>query len=140
MKNLTHIAIIISALSTSNSAYATEIYKCIDENAQISFSFSVCSSVDTVAREKHVGMTFEEQMDQLEIIDKEISRLNRQFRDLKLEEEYSLQSAEGIQAERQIRKDYEKPTHDLLDRLFMEKEKRGQLMEGSIALLSQPHS
>ena len=79
-------------------------------------------------------------MDQLEIIDKEISRLNRQFRDLKLEEEYSLQSAEGIQAERQIRKDYEKPTHDLLDRLFMEKEKRGQLMEGSIALLSQPHS
>jgi hypothetical protein len=140
MKNLKITLIIFSALCSSNNAYASEIYKCIDEQAQISFSFTPCPSRETSSTDEQVGMTVEEQLDQLELIDREISRINRQFRDLKLEQAYSLESNKDIQAERQIRTDYMKSTQELLDKLFAEKEKRGQLVQASVTLLNQPHS
>jgi len=140
MKNLMFVLIILSTLGSSTRANASEVFKCIDENAQISFSFSPCLIVDPVLPETDDGPTFEEQMNHLESLDIEISQLNRQFRDLRLEQEHNLQTAIDIEAERQVHLDYQETTQELLEQLYQLKAKREQLVQGSVAFLSQKQS
>ncbi len=79
-------------------------------------------------------------MNHLESLDIEISQLNRQFRDLRLEQEHNLQTATDIEAERQVHLDYQATTQELLEQLYQLKAKREQLVQGSVAFLSQKQS
>jgi hypothetical protein len=137
MKNLLLALIVFSSLGSSNSVYASEIFKCIDENIRISYSFSPCSVEYRIEHDEETGPTLEEQTVQLEKLDKEISRVNRQFRDLRLEQEHNLQSAHDLESKQLIHQGYQETTRNLLDELIALKAKRGELVEESVSLLSQ---
>jgi hypothetical protein len=137
MKNLLLALIVFSSLGSSNSVYATEIFKCVDENSRISYSFSLCSGDEKVEHEEEPGPTLEEQINQLEALDKQISRVNRQFRDLRLEQEYNVQFAHDQETKQLILEGYETTTQNLLQELFALKAKRGELVQGSVSLLTQ---
>ena len=137
MKNLSLVLIVFSTVISSNSAYAANVFKCINQDGQISFSFSTCPYGEADIVDEYIGPIIEERLIQIEAIDQQISRIHRQLRDLELENNYSLRTASNVETEDQIQLDYQKALQDLQDQLSMQETKREELVQDSVALLSE---
>jgi hypothetical protein len=139
MKTVLTIFVSILTLFAADGTSASSVFKCIDEDGLTTFAFAPCPRKIAETRpSQETGPTIEEQMAELEILDGRISRVNRQFRNLRLEQENNLQKSEDDpEARREIRASYQQHTSELLDQLSQLRSERGRLVQGSIALLSQ---
>ena len=128
----------VSTVCLASDLFASGVFKCIDENGQTTFAFAPCASKKiTVKKEQDIEATVDEQMAALEIINGRISRINRQFRNLRLEREQNLQTSPDPGAQKQIRDGYRQHTSDLLDQLSELKSERSMLVDRSMSLLSR---
>mgnify|MGYP004314626137 FL=1 len=108
MNNLSVIIMFVFGTCLAGESFTSGVFKYIDENGQTTFAFALCVSKKvTVKKEQDAGPTVEEQMASLDAIDGRISRLNRQFRKVRLKQEQGLLANTDPDAQRQIRNGYQ---------------------------------
>ena len=78
----------------------------------------------------------EDELRRLERVDEQISTLNRRFRDLRLEQEEALRKTADFSARKDIREKYQKRMSALVSQIAKLKSERGELIQGSISLIT----
>lgn len=143
MKLIFQSAFLLTLALTQLNAYGSEVFKCIDENGQTTFSFEPCQSATESEILEEVASTpdvpdVEVQIAALNTIEINISKLNTRFRDLRLELNDAILTNKNADKEKiqQIQDHYQEQTSSLLQQLAELKSQRSELVDSSMTLLS----
>ncbi|MFP6808544.1 MAG: DUF4124 domain-containing protein [Pseudomonadales bacterium] len=144
MSNIVTLFLVLITFSATSDAFASTVFKCVDENGQTTFAFQPCiqgpktveSFNDSDEQAATAHQTIERQLARLETIDIQISQVNIQFRDLRLEQEADLLAMDDQDTQRQTWVSYQESTARLLKEIVSLRSERNKVVEGPMALLT----
>lgn len=138
MKRLFTFVLIISAFSSTSEAYASKVFKCVNEDGKTTFTYVACPErSDKASVGIRPAQSVEEQMAKIDRIENEVAHLNRKFRDLRLEFKSQLETDLDATTQQQLLNNYQLDKTELRRRLSSLKSERSKLVESSMSLLSQ---
>ncbi len=136
MKKILILCLVFSGATVTGYAHASKVFKCVDENGMTMFSFAPCAPVSQPAVTEKPVRNIEDELRRLERVDEQISTLNRRFRDLRLEQEEALRKTADFSSRKDIREKYRKRMSALVSQIAKLKSERGELIQGSISLIT----
>lgn len=136
MKRIATILVIASGLGFNHDAFANDVYQCRDNSGGVVFSYRPCevAPAEQPAFEEQ-ELSVNQQLERIDMIDRQIARIDRQFRDMRLEKEASLREVEDTAQKAAIRLDFEAQTEKLIKERAELKHRRSDLVEGSLELM-----
>ena len=121
-------------MSYCSLGFASQVFKCTDASGNVSFGYTPCP-IEQVKASSAPTETIAQRLDKISSIDAEIAKVQRQFRDLRLDLEYKLKRAEDVDQQDHLREQYQKQTGELLDRISRLRSDRGELVNDAVKLL-----
>jgi len=137
MKSLKFLILMLVGVTTSAEAFASSIFKCTDANGSVTFAYTPCqATANPRTNANPEPELIEDKMAQLQSVDKRLSTMSRSLRDLRLEKEFALRNAKDDAEKREINQQFERDSAVLLEQITALRQQRGELVDGSINLLS----
>ena len=136
MKHSILTAALIYLVVSAGPAYASQVFKCTNEDGVATFAFAPCAASQPSVSSEPDRLSVEDTMDQIGDIDTNIARLNRKFRDLRLSHEENLRDEANKDSKNSLRQIYSTETGALLESLSSLKADRERLVNGTIEQLA----
>ena len=130
----TNLLIFLVLMSYCSLGFASQVFKCTDDSGNVSFGYTPCPTKQ-VTTSSAPTETVEQRLVKISSIDAEIAKVQRQFRDLRLDLEYKLKRAKDTDQQHHLRDQYQIQTSELLDLISRLRSNRGELVNDAVKLL-----